>query len=265
VPTDCCPDTFPGDGARIDEVGSLLPSKHTVEFARALETYHFRLRASSRPQADGGGCEDGCSDVLRERFWEFSSVAVRLEWLGALDETCAIDTDELWKRRSRLARELIDMPAPTIADVLFKMTIVSSLVEDEEVSIGLTPQCIEECEWALGIETGFEQSCETLEPALWSSYQLIRQKLAAIAAEDFEFSEGWSTEVLTSIHAVACQEAKTAVGLRAKGEIFREIWLFAEEMEFWGALQISYIRDFGVLASAKLRLENGTRSLRKTE
>jgi hypothetical protein len=164
-----------------------------------------------------------------------------------------------------LARELIDTPAPTIADVVFKMTIVSLLVENEDVSMGLTPQCVEECEAALGVETGSEDSFRTLEPALWSSHQQIRQRLAATGAEDFEFSEEWLAEVLESIRAVACQEARTAMGLRAKGEIFREIWLFAEEMEFWGALQISYIRDFGVLASARLRFENGTRSPRKTD
>jgi hypothetical protein len=46
------------------------------------------------------------------------------------------------------------------------------------------------------------------------------------------------------------------MGLRAKGEIFREIWLFAEETELWGLLQTSYLRDFGALAAARLRSEN---------
>jgi len=263
VPTDCCPDTFPGDGARIDEDGSLLPSKHAVEFARALETYHFRLRASSRPRADGGGCEDGCSDVLRERFWEFSSLAARLERLGALDETCAIDTDELWKKRSRLARELIDTPAPTIADVVFKMTIVSSLVAEGEVRLGLTQQCVEECERALPVETVGEQGFMALEPALWSSCQQILQRLVAAAAEDFEFSEAWWDEVREGVRATACHQAQTPVGLRAKAEIFHEIWLFAEETEMWGALQMSYMRDFGALAAARLHSEGCARSRRK--
>ena len=45
------------------------------------------------------------------------------------------------------------------------------------------------------------------------------------------------------------------MSLRAKGEIFREIWLFAEETELWGLLQTSYLRDFGALAAARLHSE----------
>jgi hypothetical protein len=102
-----------------------------------------------------------------------------------------------------------------------------------------------------------------LEPALWSSCQQIRQKLAATAAEDFEFSETWWDEVCEGVHAAACHQARTPVGLRAKGEIFREIWLFAEETELWRALQMSYMRDFGALAAARLHSEGCARSRRK--
>ena len=59
------------------------------------------------------------------------------------------ELDALWERRSQLARELVDTPAPTIAEIVFKMTIVSSLVSEGEVRLGLTPQCVEECERAL--------------------------------------------------------------------------------------------------------------------
>ena len=201
--------------------------------------------------------ENASCGVIFDRYREFSALARRLEAdeksLGMA--THSRELEALWGRRSQLARELVDTPAPAIPDVVFKMTIVSSLVAEGEVWLGLTQQCVEECERALAVETVAEQCFMALEPALWSSCQQIRQKLAAAAAEDFEFSEAWWDEVHEGVHAAACQEARTPVGLRAKGKIFREIWLFAEEAELWGALQISYMRDFGALAAARLRDE----------
>ena len=204
--------------------------------------------------------------VIFDKYREFSALARRLE----ADETSlgmemhSQELEALWERRSQLARELVDTPAPAIADVVFKMTIVSSLVAEGEVRLGLTQQCVEECERALPVETVGEQGFMALEPALWSSCQQIRQKLAATAAEDFEFSETWWDEVCEGVHAAACHQARTPVGLRAKGEIFREIWLFAEETELWRALQMSYMRDFGALAAARLHSEGCATSRRKT-
>jgi hypothetical protein len=204
--------------------------------------------------------------VIFERYREFSALAKRLDVdeksLGVAMHSQVLEA--LWERRSQLARELVDTPAPTISDVVFKMTIVCSLVEEEEVTVGLTPQCVEECERALAVEIGSEESFKTLEPALWSSCQQIRQKLAASSAEDFEFSDAWWTEVFKDVDVATCQEARTPVGLRAKGEIFHEIWLFTPKAELWGALQMSYLRDFGALAAPRLRSEGGARSRRKT-
>ena len=115
----------------------------------------------------------------------------------------------------------------------------------------------------LPVETVGEQVFMALEPALWSSCQQILQSLVAAAAEDFEFSEAWWDEVREGVRATACQQAQTPVGPRAKAKIFHEIWRFAEETEQWGALQMSYMRDFGVLAAAWLRDEGCARSQRK--
>ena len=41
------------------------------------------------------------------------------------------------------------------------------------------------------------------------------------------------------------------VGLKAKDEIFQEVWRFANEADGLGALQMSYMRDFQTLASAR--------------
>jgi hypothetical protein len=203
--------------------------------------------------------------VIFDKYREYSALAKRLE----VDETSlgtemhSQELEALWERRSQLARELVDSPTPAIADVVFKMTIVSSLVAEGEVRLGLTQQCVEECERVLPVETVGEQVFMALEPALWSSCQHILQSLVAAAAEDFEFSEAWWDEVREGVRATACHQAQTPVGLRAKAEIFHEIWRFAEETEMWGALQMSYMRDFGVLAAARLGDEGGARSRRK--
>ena len=129
--------------------------------------------------------------VIFDRYREFSALARRLE----ADETSlgmemhSQELEALWERRSQLARELVDTPAPAIADVVFKMTLVSSLVAEGEVRLGLTQQCVEECERALPVETVGEQGFMALEPALWSSCQQILQRLVAAAAEDFEDEE----------------------------------------------------------------------------
>ena len=71
--------------------------------------------------------------VLFERYREYSALAKRLE----TDETSSgtemhsQELEALWERRSQLARALVDTPAPAISDVVFKMTIVSSLVAEE--------------------------------------------------------------------------------------------------------------------------------------
>ena len=208
--------------------------------------------------------ENASCGVIFDRYREFSALAKRLE----ADETSlgmemhSQELGALWERRSQLARELVDTPAPAIADVVFKMTIVSSLVAEGEVRLGLTQQCVEECERTLPVETVGEQGFMELEPALWSSCQQILQRLVAAAAEDFEFSEAWWDEVCEGVRSTACHQAGTPVGLRAKAEIFHELWLFADETEMWGALQMSYMRDFGALAAARLGDEGGARSRR---
>jgi len=51
------------------------------------------------------------------------------------------------------------------------------------------------------------------------------------------------------------QEVLTSVGLKAKGEIFQGVWRFANETDGLGALQMSYMRGFETLASARLHKE----------
>ena len=117
--------------------------------------------------------ESASRGVIFDRYREFSALARRLEAdeksLGMATHSQELEAS--WERRSQLARELVDTPAPAIADVVFKMTIVSSLVAEGEVRLGLTQQCVEECERALAVETVAEQ-CFMAPAADASSVQL---------------------------------------------------------------------------------------------
>jgi hypothetical protein len=64
--------------------------------------------------------------------------------------------------------------------------------------------------------------------------------------------ESWWRELRAAVWAIARYQALTSVGLKAKGEIFQEVWRFANEIDGLGALQMSYMRDFETLAFARL-------------
>ena len=63
--------------------------------------------------------ESASRGVIFDRYREFSALARRLEAdeksLGMA--THSQELEALWERRSQLARELVDTPAPAIADV----------------------------------------------------------------------------------------------------------------------------------------------------
>jgi len=67
--------------------------------------------------------------------------------------------------------------------------------------------------------------------------------------------ESWWRELRDAVWAIARYQALTSVGLKAKGEVFQEVWRFANETDGLGALQMSYMRDFETLASARLHKE----------
>jgi len=54
---------------------------------------------------------------------------------------------------------------------------------------------------------------------------------------------------------LARYQAPTQVGLKAKGTIFHEVWHFGNETDDLVTLQMSYMRDFKTLASARLHKE----------
>jgi hypothetical protein len=62
------------------------------------------------------------------------------------------DVEALWRKRAELAKGIVDAAAPTIQDVLMKVAMTASLLSEGELSVGLTPQCLEECDRALAHE-----------------------------------------------------------------------------------------------------------------
>ena len=70
----------------------------------------------------------------------------------------------------------------------------------------------------------------------------------------------WWRDLQNLVAEIADYEATTRAGLSAKGQVFRDLFDFASLMDCLGALQISYVRDFGNLAYRRLR--DGNRSRR---
>ena len=85
-------------------------------------------------------------------------------------------------RNSR--KEIVDAAAPTIQDVLMKVAMTASLLSEGELWVGLTPQCLEECDRALAQEGHGEQCLKALEPELWALCQRVQEQTAALEIRD---------------------------------------------------------------------------------
>ena len=197
--------------------------------------------------------EPNSSGQIFDRCQELSAIAGRLDEIDAQhgdSETPPPEFDELCLRRQQLVREIVDAPAPTIRESVLKTTVISSLLSDGELRLGLTRSCAADCERALGDEGEGEKGLEALEPLLWAACQRVREELAAAPADDEAVRESWLAQLREAILAIAGHQASTSLGLKAKGEIFHELWRVADETEALGALQMSYLSDFRALASA---------------
>ena len=198
------------------------------------------------------------SGQIFDRYQELSAIAARLDEIDAQhggSDTPPPEIDQLWRRRRELVREIVDAPALTINESVFKTTVISSLLSDGELRLGLTQSCAADCERALGDEGRGERGLEALEPFLWAACQRVREGLAAARADEEPVRESWLAQLREAILAIAGHQAATSLGLKAKGEIFHELWRVADETEALGALQMSYLSDFRALASARLHDE----------
>lgn len=185
---------------------------------------------------------------------EFSSIVVRLNQIreqGGLQPSAA-NNEPLWEQRSQLVRQIIQTPAPMIDDAVVKVTILSSLVCAGEIQFGLTPQCLDDCDRALAPQGKQEQCLEALEPELWNACLRVRKAMNEGTGDSEALCERWWRDFGKAVRQIARWEAKTSIGLKAKGEIFQEVLRFASATEGLGALQMSYMRDFRSLAYCRM-------------
>ena len=234
-------------------------------------------------EQDGGGFSyGGDSPQQSSRRWEnhgpvwrscyeYAVVTSRLKRAEATEGHSDQDEDieALWRKRAELAKSIVDAAAPTIQDVLLKMAMTASFLSEGELRVGLTPQCLEECDRALAQEGDGEQCLKALEPELWALCQRVEEQTAALEArwdcveqseeaggpndarDGFSLASAWD-ELNESVWSVARYETMTAVGLRAKGNMFSDLLAFFSAMDGLFALQDSYLRDFDHLAYRRL-------------
>jgi hypothetical protein len=117
----------------------------------------------------------------------------------------------------------------------------------------LTPQCLEDCDRALAVGGGGEQCVKTLEPHLWSACFRVREQIAGANEDTETLGLTWWRDLQNLVGEIAGYEAMTRAGLRAKGQVFQDLFDFASLMDGLSALQMSYVRDFTNLAYRRLR------------
>ena len=162
------------------------------------------------------------------------------------------EINQLRRERADLATEIVDTAVATVEEAIFKSTVTASLLSDGEIQVILTPQCLEDCDRALAFDDG-AQCVKALEPDLWTACLRVREQIAE-ADEDAEtLGMTWWRDLQNLVAEIADYEATTRAGLSAKGQVFRDLFDFASLMDCLGALQISYVRDFGNLAYRRLR------------
>jgi hypothetical protein len=195
---------------------------------------------------------------LWKKCHEYSALASQLDIIEAkakmgLCETRLEELDELWRKRVVLAKEMVDVAAPTIDEAILKATMTGSLLSGGELEVVLTPQCLKDCDRVLSADGDGEQCVEGIEPDLWRACSRVRERMSE-AAEDAEaLGAGWWSDLEDLVRAIADLEAVTQAGLRVKGQIFEELLAFASAMDGGlKALQGSYLRDFGYLAYRRM-------------
>jgi len=179
------------------------------------------------------------------------------------------DVDGLWRKRVETAEDIVNAGAPTIQGVILKVAMTRFLLSESALLVGLTAQCLEECDRALSQDDGCEQSLEEQEPELWRLCKDVQEKIVELEeavhdqidrSEDEGEVNDASPEALAfawtqlhhSVWTVTGYETGTAAGLRAKGQLFRNLLPFLDAMGGVAALQESYFRDFEHLAYRRL-------------
>ncbi len=193
-------------------------------------------------------------------LYEYTALMAQIERIEAEAEAILGENDieilvELSRKKAELAEEIVDAAAPTIQEVILKVTMTSALLSDGDLQVGLTSQCLNDCDRVLAVEGDEEQCLKTLEPELWQACSQVRE-LITQAVEDYEALEAaWWMGLRDLVGTITRHKAKTHVGLKAKGQVFQEIYQVASVMDCLGDLQKSYLRDFGTLAYRRMHME----------
>jgi hypothetical protein len=185
----------------------------------------------------------------------FSALSHRLDQINDLIRSLdqhVLEVEELATRRARIVQQIGEAPAAVIKDAVAKVTIISSLVSDGELQVGLTDQCLDDCDLALAIDGEPEQCLKALEPDLWIACERVRNAMEEGRADSEALCAIWWREFVKSLAAISRYAAMTPIGLKAKGAIFHEVLRFASMTDGLEALQMSYMRDFCSLAQARM-------------
>ena len=217
---------------------------------------------------------------LRRICYEFSVVASQLKRAEATkgDSKQVDDIVALWRKRSELAKRIVEAAASTIEDVVLKMAMTEFLLLEGDLRVGLIPQCLEECDRALAQEGDGEPCLEALERELWALCERVEHQTAALEARwdcveqseevggpndaraDFSLARAWN-ELNESIWSVARYETMTPIGLRAKGTMFRDLLALVGAMDGLSALQElipARLRSPGISSPSRERLADAS-------
>jgi hypothetical protein len=193
-----------------------------------------------------------------ERWCEFAVVVSRLNQLEAEaptrnGEESTEEINELWRKRAELATQIVDAAVATVEEAIFKVTVTASLLSDGEILVILTPQHLEDCDRALAVDGVGAQCVKTLEPDLWTACSRVCAQIAEVDEDAETLGLTWWRDLQNLVGEIVGYEAMTRAGLRAKGQVFQDLFDFASLMDCLSALQMSYVRDFGSLAYRRLR------------
>jgi hypothetical protein len=163
------------------------------------------------------------------------------------------ELDTLWRKRAEFAIDIVEATVATVEEAIFKVTVTASLLSEGEIRVILTRQSIEDYDLALSVDDSGDQRVETLEPDLWAACVRVRRQITEVDEDTEMLGVTWWRDLENSVSEIADYEVMTRAGLRAKGQMFRDLLEFADVMGGLNALQMSYVRDFGTLAYRYLR------------
>jgi hypothetical protein len=211
----------------------------------------------------GGELQQACEgSSKRSPFWEkWCAIAVIVSRLSQLEAEAATDNgeeltmqiNELWGKRAEIVNEIAHASVATIEEAIVKLTVTEPLLSEGEIWVLLTPQSLDDCDRVLAVDGGGEQDVKTLEPDLWTTCFRIRERIARADKVSETLDSTWWRDLHALVSELAAYEALTPAGLRAKGEVFQDLFDFASLMSGLKALQMSYARDFRHLAHRRLR------------